>query len=52
MDALVIQHLRDDARRGEALVLAEHPIDDLLRLDPPGLEVPVADMLGPAPTRP
>ena len=42
----VVLHYR---RKGDALVPPEHPTEDVLRLDPPGLAVPVGEMLGPEP---
>src|SRR5262245_25372517 len=37
-------------RKGEALLPPEQPAEGTLRLDPPGLEIPVADLLGSEPT--
>ena len=46
-DERLVLHFR---RRGDVLLPPEEPLNEgTLRLDPPGLEVPVADMLGPAP---
>lgn len=36
-------------RRGEVLASPDAPSEGTLRLDPPGLDVPVADLLGPEP---
>lgn len=43
----LVMHFR---RKGDVLLPPEEPLTEgTLRLDPPGLEVPVSDMLGPAP---
>ncbi len=36
-------------RHGSVLVAPDEPTDGMLRLDPPGLEVPVIELLGPEP---
>ena len=43
----VVLHYR---RRGDALQPPEFPTEGTLQLDPPGLEIALADMLGPEPT--
>lgn len=40
----VVLHYR---RQGDILMQPERPVDGVLKLDPPGLEVPIEDMLGP-----
>ena len=37
-------------RRGDLLVPPASPVEDMLRLDTVGIEVPIDDMLGPKPT--